>query len=189
MSEDTGIVEEAPVEETPAEDAPVAEAPKEEAPAEDSSALMGDDAEVDYAAVELPEGVQMDTEALAEYGPVLKEAGVTAEQAKALFPIVAQMNQKNADAFNAYRETQIEAIKQMPPEDLADAKKAVQEFAKDDPEAAKAINSYKGDEAWLVRLLSRVGKAMGEDKFIDGKSAAADRPAEDILFPSMADKK
>ena len=170
--------------ETPEVEAPEAEAP--EAP--DGSALMGDatDVAVDYTNVELPEGIQMDTEALTEYGPVLKEAGVTEEQAKALFPIVSQMQAKQADAFNAYRDTQTAAIKAMPAEDMSNAKRAVVAFTEGDAEATAALNSYKGDEAWLVRILSKVGKAMGEDKFIDGKSVGSKIATEDALFPSMA---
>ena len=133
----------------------------------------------------------MSTDILEKYSEQLNTAGVTAAQAKELFPMVnaitADLQAKQAEAFETYRDGQRTVIAAMSDEDKGLAKAAALKFAEGDEEAMKALGSYEADKGWLVRMLARVGKAMGEDKFVEGSAAkpGAGKPAAEVLFPSM----
>lgn len=166
-------------------------------PAEPGSLLSGDPSApadpaepVNYGEIDFGEGVQVDTELLNHYAPKLNEMGMTAEQAKAAVPIMNEILSKHAqqqiDAFNQRQTADRQAISQIPKEDMAHAKTAMEKVFGEDPEAMAALQGRYGDLPWVVRGLAKIGKLMGEDGFIEGGSpGSGNRPAEKVLFPSM----
>ena len=145
------------------------------------------DEEVDYSTVELPEGVTLDEAALEHFAPRLKELGVSSEKAKDLFSDFAKYQetqmQRQLDEFNKAWDADAAVIGKMPKEDLGAAKAAMNAFF--DDEGAKLLSGRIGDSPALVRALVKIGKAMREDKFVEGEGAGSQKAAEDILYPTM----
>jgi hypothetical protein len=144
---------------------------------------------VDYAAVELPEGVELDSAALEHFTPQLQAMNVDADGAKELFAGFAkyqgqQIEAQNVEynkAWDADQATNAAVL----PEDMASAKVAMETFFDDDGQAMLA--GRLGDVPSVLNALVKIGKAMREDGFVEGKGGANPKakPAEDVLFPSM----
>jgi len=162
---------------------------------EQGSLLSGDTTEqqaesIDYAAVEMPEGQQLDPELLTAYGPMLQESGVSAEQAGKLFPAVNEIIQKRDEAqIAAFQEQQTadrDLIGKMTPESMADAKTGMEKIFGEDPDAMAALSGRYGDLPWLVKGLAKIGGMMSGDSFIEGGNAGAGKSEPDkVLYPSM----
>ena len=162
----------------------------EEATAEESDTegeASAETAELNFAEIELPDGIKLDEKALEHFAPELKALNVDGEQAKTLFTKFAayqeQQIQAANDQFNSEWDADQAVIAKIPKEDLAAAKKARDAFF--DETGVKLLSGRLGDVPAVVQALVKIGKAMAEDKFVEGGNAGNDTPTEDILFPTM----
>lgn len=144
-----------------------------------------------YDGVELPEGVDLDPTMTEAMNPVFKELGLTQEQANALVSTYAgQVSQQALD--------QAKAIEQMV-HGWVDTAKSDKEIGHNNwqgsVDAANAVirkfgtpelvqdvmvNQGMGNHPEVIRLLARIGKSVGDDKFITGveTDTSPDQPAE-----------
>lgn len=143
---------------------------------------------VNYAEIELPEGIKLDEKALEHFAPFLQAKGVTAEEAKDLFGQFAEYQNQQITAaneqFNKEWDADVEVVSKIPKEDMAAAKKARDAFF--DEDGVKLLEGRLGDVPAVVNALVKIGKAMAEDKFVEGEGVNdGGRPAEDVLYPTM----
>ncbi len=166
------------------EEAPAEEAPAEEGAAEEEAPAEG---EVNYAEIELPEGIKLDEKALEHFAPELKAMNVGADQAKELFTKFSAYQDQQIkaanDSFNAEWDADQAVISKLPKEDLAAAKRARDAFF--DEKGVELLGGRLGDVPAVVQALVKIGKAMAEDKFVEGGNAGSGKKAEEILYPSM----
>lgn len=145
---------------------------------------------------EFPEGVQVDEGALAEFKPLAKELGLNQEQAQKLVSMYANGVLKSSDAHLKAWDTQVNqwtaSLKADPEFGGANLKanaglavKALQKFGS--PELRGYLDQTKlVNNPELFKLLVRVGRAAGEDQFLDGGSTGgAPKDPAKTLYPTM----
>lgn len=141
-----------------------------------------------------PEGI--DAESVTKFVDVAKELKIAPEQAQKL----VEWYGKNAldkatgaaDAWKATNDGWVNTAKADTEigganfdKSVADSKAAIQKFG--GPKFIEALNfTGMGNHPEMIRFLSKVAKAFGEDKLVSG-SGVVDQPksAADILFPSQ----
>lgn len=149
----------------------------------------------------MPEGVEMDSEMLAEFEPIAKELGLSQEKAQKLVDIQIKSLQKLQAAHEIQQE---EAFKEMTTqwataakadseyggakfnENLSVAQKALKQFASEG--LIEYLNSSGlGNHPEVIRTFVKVGKAISEDKFVVGGQggARATDPAK-VIYPNLA---
>lgn len=160
----------------------------------DDGKLVGAPEKYDF---KLPEGVEADTETLGKFEGIARELKMNQEQAQALVDLyttkataAAEQSQK---AWDDLRETWVTTAKadkeyggQNFDASIGAAKTALKAFGT--PELNDALTmSGMGDHPEVVRLLARVGKAIGEDKLKFGNAGnAAPKDAASIIYPNHA---
>lgn len=160
----------APAEQPLAQDQPV---PTEKPAEAQQSEASETPAEVDVKAFKMPEGVELDTVVAEAFAPVAKDLGLNQEQAQKLADFhaqeVARQTQLQAANWQEQQGKWQEATKsdaefggEKFDENLGLASKALDKFGT--PELKEAlVSTGAGNHPEFVRLLYRVGKAMGED--------------------------
>ena len=149
----------------------------------------------------MPDGIEMDSEMLAEFEPIAKELGLSQEKAQKLVDIQIKSLQKLQAAHEIQQE---EAFKEMTTqwataakadseyggakfnENLSVAQKALKQFASDG--LIEYLNSSGlGNHPEVIRTFVKVGKAISEDKFVVGGQggARATDPAK-VIYPNLA---
>lgn len=149
----------------------------------------------------MPEGVEMDSEMLAEFEPIAKELGLSQDKAQKLVDIQIKSLQKLQAAHEIQQE---EAFKEMTTqwataakadseyggakfnENLSVAQKALKQFASEG--LIEYLNSSGlGNHPEVIRTFVKVGKAISEDKFVVGGQggARATDPAK-VIYPNLA---
>lgn len=149
----------------------------------------------------MPDGVEMDSEMLAEFEPIAKELGLSQEKAQKLVDIQIKSLQKLQAAHDIQQE---EAFKEMTTqwataakadseyggakfnENLSVAQKALKQFASEG--LIEYLNSSGlGNHPEVIRTFVKVGKAISEDKFVVGGQggARATDPAK-VIYPNLA---
>jgi hypothetical protein len=145
----------------------------------------------DYDEFTMPEGMDVDQEALSEAVPVFKELGLGQDQAQKLIDVYAQQQVKaQTEAvrqLNEQRTKWREEVKAEPEyeKSLGLAKKALKQLA--DPETSAMITgSWMGDHPGLVKLLANAGRAISDDAFVEGaRGASRPKGPEEVLFGDM----
>lgn len=148
-----------------------------------------------YADFAMPEGVEVDSELLAEATPIFKELGLTQEQAQKLVDFQAKQvqasSQRNVDAFNQLMndwQNQSENDKEFGgdkfDENIKIAQSAISKFGT--PELKQLLEEHGvGNHPEVIRFMVKVGKLTAED-VPDGTqtapSAAKDRVS--TLYPT-----
>jgi hypothetical protein len=132
----------------------------------------------------LPDGFKVPDEVRAEYEGAFKELGLTQEQAQKLVDLQIKQEQKSAEQLKSQWEAthnewvagfkadkEIGGDEAAQKKSLAFAKKALaSEFAT--PGLAEALEvTGAGNHPEVIRLLTRLGKAVSDDKFVAGTSA------------------
>lgn len=132
----------------------------------------------------LPDGFKVPDEIRAEYEGAFKELGLTQEQAQKLVDLQIKQEQKAADQLKVQWDTthnewiagfkadkEIGGDEAAQKQSLAFAKKALaSDFAT--PGLAQALEvTGAGNHPEVIRLLTRLGKALSDDKFVAGTSA------------------
>lgn len=144
----------------------------------------------------LPEGVQLDAELLATATPVLKDIGLTNEQANKLVPLVTQVQERiysqQQDEFAVVRTSWARATKQDPEiggAKLAETQRLVGVALKAGGAAHKTHEfrelmneSGLGDHPAALRLFRRLGQIIEGQERRDAAARRGPRSREQILY-------
>lgn len=206
------IAEEAPVEsiadETPNEGAEQAQDAKEAEQAQtttaqdESKAVEGQqdaqkEAEPEDYAFAPTDDFAVPQENLDSFTKACKDAGLSKTQAEALLSWHKQFAGDVAKLQSQQQEQQIKAWQTEILQDkdfggtawkatVADSRKALAHFDPDGQLRQLLRDSHVDYHPAVVRVIARVGRAMGEDKFISSKGRGnANVPLEDRLWPDM----
>ena len=162
---------------------------------DDDSKDDDDDGKVDFAKLDLPDGMELDTAVVERFGPVINDMGLDQEQAQKLATTFAELRQADAaDRIEAFTQQKEGWLKESSDDkeyggDKFDesAKLAVQAVEKfGTPELRKFMDDYGiGNHPELIRFMVKVGKATTEDNPGGGNSnsdvVVKDRAS--ILYP------
>jgi len=166
--------------------------PDDKGDADDGSDTDG--APENYADFELIDGQEMDTAMLEAFSPEFKKLGLTQEQAQGLVTIQAGMvqagQQAQIDAFSQQNEEWATAAKTDKEyggdkfdESVSFAQKAVETFGT--PELKEALDSTGlGNHPELIRLMNRVGRALGEDVPGGGSNLTSEKDQASLMYPT-----
>ena len=147
-----------------------------------------------YADFKVPEGVQVDKEALEAFKPLAKELGLSQEQAQKLVDLQAAQVGKFEKAIQTqWEQTQKAWVTQARDdkeiggtkfdENLAVAAKALDAFGT--PALRQMLDATGvGDHVELLRFAHKVGKAISEEKLILGGHKTTPKSAAEVLYPS-----
>lgn len=141
--------------------------------------------------LKMPEGVQLDSAAAEEFTAIAKELKLDQAAAQKLADIGAKMATRQAEAHAQLVETWTEQVKtdkeiggDKLDQNLGIARKAIDTFGT--PELKALLNSTGlGNHPEVVKLAFKVGKAISEDRFVQGSPKGADTDMAKKLFPNM----
>ena len=177
-------------------------------PAEDGKTALSDDkpAEkdsedkpVEYTDFTMPEGMEMDKDALAEVTPLMQEGKLSQEQAQKFVDVASGMVKKaaenNAKAWNEIQGKWITDAKADPEiggerydESCRDGKLAIQKIMGDSaPKLMEVLNvTGVGDHPEMIRFFSKVGAIVKSDSF-DFGNVVGEGPKDPakIAYPDM----
>ena len=141
--------------------------------------------------LKMPEGVQLDSAAAEEFTAIAKELKLDQAAAQKLADIGAKMATRQAEAHAQLVETWTEQVKtdkeiggDKLDQNLGIARKAIDTFGS--PELKALLNSTGlGNHPEVVKLAFKVGKAISEDRFVQGSPKGAETDVAKKLFPNM----
>jgi hypothetical protein len=150
--------------------------------------------EESYSDFELPEGVELDSEALEAFTPIAKELNLSQEQAQKLVSLYADQIGKvagaNSEAFTALVDgwrNETKADKEIGGADYLEkaavALTAIDKFGT--PALKQVLNDYGfGNHPELLRFCYRVGKELQESKFVQerGESGGSEKLPHEIMY-------
>ena len=149
-----------------------------------------------YANFQVPDGQEIDAEVLAEFTPLLKEAGLSQDQAQKFVDLQSRVTEKFAqtqqkawaDQQSVWREaaeTDEEFGKGKYDASIVIARKAMREVGS--PELAKALEETgTGNHPEFIRFFKRVGDAIGEDGMsFGGSSKPGEKSLAERMFPNQ----
>lgn len=120
----------------------------------------------------VPEGMELDAAAVEKFSPLMKEAGLTQEQAQKFADVYTDIRKAESAATDKfYTDLKAEASK-LPPEQLALAKKAVLHAGALGEKVMTDI--YMGNNPALIPLLAYFGKLVSEGTFHEGGEGKGD---------------
>jgi len=139
----------------------------------------------------MPEGVELDTALAEKVDPVLRDLGLTNEQANKLAGAFAEYrvseSQRQSDAYAQQVESWGAAARDDKEyggakfdESVAHAQKAIGAFGS--PELKTLLADGLGNHPELIRFCVRVGKAIGEDGGVDGNKSSTPKDPASVLF-------
>ena len=143
----------------------------------------------------LPDGMELDQQALAKFDPIARELNLNNEQAQKLADIYAErMAATVQDQQKQWSDTlgkwvsDMKADKEIGGEqfdtNVRHAQSAITKFGT--PELKSALDTYgMGNHPELVRVFARIGKAMAEDTFVQPGNAGQQGDQAKKLFPDM----
>jgi hypothetical protein len=170
-------------------------APPAAKPGEAVPPKTGDGA--DYAPFKAPDGMGLEPATLGEFQAVAKGMGLSQEQAQSLVDLGVKLVQRNSESadtgikdMRTEWESQVKSDKEIGGDRLAPnlemAKQAMRQFGT--PELVEFFDQTGlGNHPALVRFMVKVGKAVGEDRTVDGAatSGAAGKSAAEVFYPGM----
>lgn len=150
-----------------------------------------------YEDFNLPDGMEIDKEALAAFSPFAKQLNLSQIDAQALVDyeikrieeFSSSQEQAWTDMQNEWR-TATQSDKEIGgpalDQSLANAKKFLSVYGTS--QLIEALDSSgMGNHPELIRALSRAGKAMGEDTLAIGGVSQTPRNPEDVLYPNQSE--
>lgn len=157
-----------------------------------------------YEAFKLPEGVVVDPKALELASPLFKELGLDQEGAQKLIDLQIQMNKNSEDQHIAAFDQYVEGLKKESrdyfgvklPEVMRNVARARDQFVHKELQDKLNISGLANDKDVLL-LLDKIGRVVGEGKFVEGKQSApakGDGSTEAVgvalkdVYPSMSKK-
>lgn len=149
-----------------------------------------------YADFTLPENFKSDESTIGKFKEIAKELGLTQEAAQKLVEFQATQSSTNVQAFGTAMQAHVDktanewatAAKADPEyggekfnENLGIAKQALDKFGT--PELKTLLKeSRMGNHPEVIRMLVKAGKAISQDGFVPGRSAAAPKDAASVLY-------
>jgi hypothetical protein len=130
--------------------------PPEAAPAPESAPVLPEA----YQGLQAPEGLEVDTQALAAVAPDLQQLGVTREQAQGLLPVLARLEAEAAAAAAATQASwRAEVERTLTPE----ARQSIAAVMRGAPPEVRDLldRSGVGDNPHLVRWVAELGRRLG----------------------------
>lgn len=146
----------------------------------------------DYGDFEMPEGVTVDVELMGKAKEQFKELGLTKEQAQKLVSLqteaVKEAGQKQLEAFNQmsneWKDATIKELGANYKKELSFAKKAIKEFG--DDEVMQFMDDTRvANHPAVARMLIKIGKAISEDGFVQGKTAAKEESFAEAFYKNQ----
>lgn len=167
-------------------------------PASDASAAPAAESKAETPAVPedyaltMPEGVELDSVAADEFKAIAKELKLDQASAQKVADIGAKMAQRQTEKHAELVQSWVEQVKadkdiggDKLQENLAVAKKALETFGT--PELRDVLNaSGLGNHPEVIRAFYRAGKAISEDRFVQGSPKVAENDPAKKLFPNMS---
>jgi len=147
-----------------------------------------------YEAFKAPEGATLDAGVMSQFEEAARELNLPQDAAQKMVdkmaPIMAARQAEQLQTMRTEWETQSKSDKEFGGEQLsanmAHAQKAMTQFAT--PELKSLLNeSGLGNHPELIRFMVRAGKALGEDKIVNGgesNTGNSSRTAAEVLYPS-----
>lgn len=143
----------------------------------------------------LPEGVELDKEALALFEPVMKGLKLPGEHAQKLVDAYSKLVQAQAEKHAAeWRQTQekwVDEIKNDPQlggqnfdRNVQDAVQMIRQYG-DDELRAYLDRTGLGDYPPLIRMMMRLGRAAAEDVIHRGSASTSPKAPEEVMYPTM----
>lgn len=152
--------------------------------------------------LKLPEGFAADEAVLGKFKAAAAELGLKSEGAQKLFDLYAGTVQQQQQALEQQQQGWKDAAAKdkeiggaASEKSLAEARKALTKFGTPELQALLSDNAV-GDHPEVIRLLARVGKALGEDSvssLTGAGNAGAGKPMDDAalataMYPKMLAK-
>lgn len=141
-----------------------------------------------------PEGVVLDPKAVEQFEPIARELNLTNDQANKLVALQAGLVKQQQEVWAQQRQTWESAVKT--DKELGGtaldgniklAQSALTKFGT--PELRAALDTTgMGNHPELVRVFTRIGKAMAEDTFEKGTPPNAGKSAAEILYGNSPTK-
>ena len=136
----------------------------------------------------------VDKEVLAEFVTLAKTLKLDSEQAQNIIDLQVKLAKKSSDDFDIQRAEWVKASKEDAdygldnfPQSQEHAKRAMQKFGNDSLKTLLDDSGF-GDHTDVFKLFVNIGRAMGEDSFVDGKGNlgdTSDKHAADVMFDDM----
>lgn len=157
--------------------------------AEEADKAAGPPEKYEFA---LPDGMELDTALLEKADPVLRELGLSNEQAGKLANLIAEERVSEAQRQQDAYAQQVEDWGKSAREDkefgganfeksVPIAQKAIAQFGT--PELKALLADGLGNHPELIRFCVRVGKAMGEDTGVgEGNKTPTEKSAAALMF-------
>lgn len=152
----------------------------------------------------LPEGITLDEAAMKIVDPVFRELGLDTDKAQKLVDIQLALNKQNEEAhvkaFEEFVETEKQDAKKYfgtkLPEVMRNVARVRDQFVPED--LTKLLNvTGLSNNKHLLEFMDKIGRVVGEGKFITGKQSAPGRGDGSVkvqgatladVYPSMATK-
>tara|TARA_R110000803_G_scaffold4054_6_gene13895 strand:- start:8176 stop:8781 length:606 start_codon:yes stop_codon:yes gene_type:complete len=159
----------------------------------DAGEDTGDDSG-NYADFEMPEGLELDTALAEKFNPIMKELGLTQEQAQSLASKMAEhvqaqgQGQRDAysqqlDSWNAASKADKEIGGDNFDESVGLAQYAVDKLGT--PELKTVLNDYGvGSNPEIIRAFTRMGRLLKEDSAGSGQPSRVNPDRETIMYPT-----
>lgn len=166
----------------------------EQAKADEAAAAKAAGAPEKYESFKAPEGATLDPGVMGQFEEAARELNLPQDAAQKMVdkmaPIMAARQAEQLEAMRNGWAEESKADKEFGGEQLsanmAHAQKAMAQFAT--PELKSLLNeSGLGNHPELIRFMVRAGKALGEDKIVNGgesNAGSSSRTAAEVLYPS-----
>lgn len=141
--------------------------------------------------LQMPEGIELDKASAEEFTAIAKELKLDQATAQKLADVAAKQAQRQVEAHTKLVESWVEQVKSDKDiggdkleENLGIARKALETFGT--PELRDVLNaSGLGNHPEVIRAFLKAGKAISEDRFVQGSPKGADSDPAKKLFPNM----
>lgn len=152
----------------------------------------------------LPEGMTLDEASMEIVSPIFKELGLNNDQAQKLVDLQAQLTKQSQDAHVAQFDQYVEGLKKESkeffgiklPEVMRNVARARDQFIHKELQEKLNVSGLANDKDILV-MLDKLGRTVGEGKFIQGKQSAPAKGDGSVkvegatladVYPSMSTK-
>lgn len=199
QTQDAGKAQSVPVAEESAASAAEGDNPKQDSKDSKADEDKADGAPEKYEPFTLPDGMEIDSEAMTEFQTIAKELNLSQEKAQKLVDLQTKREQATAEANQKAFENLVTGWLEDARNDkeiggnkfdetVNVAKEAIEKFA---PDAAKFRQMLSetgiGNHPEMIRYLAKVGEAISNDSIHLGRPGQSNTPksAEQKLYPTM----
>lgn len=142
------------------------------------------------------EGMEIDQEVADKFTPLAKELGLSQEKAQQIAGLgeslvkktIERVTQQNAKAWQEERDNWVKTAKSDPEiggakfnETLERSHQVIRKYSDKQGGFQKLMDMGFGDNPELIRMLAKIGKDLGEDQLVEGKSTNQE-PIQNRLY-------